>query len=68
MFGGISTACPQCGRQHTTVFKLRHIKDSFFRRLGEFYAFAEHEDPKNNERCDNSGKNPDWGGPARPPR
>ncbi len=66
VFGGISTACP-CGRQHVTVFKLRHIKDNFFRRLGEFYAFAEHDSPQTNKHCDNSGKSPDWGGPAKPP-
>ena len=68
MFGGISTACPQCFRQHITVFKLRHISDNFFRRLGEFYAYEVHEDLNRNEQCTNSGKSPDWGGPAGPPR
>jgi len=65
MFGGITTACPQCGRQHITVFKLRHITDSVFGRLGQFYKYDEHTDEKN-ERCINSGKHPNWGGPAEP--
>jgi hypothetical protein len=67
MFGGITTACPQCGRQHVTVFKLRHISDSFFRKLGEFYQYSKHADDDGQE-CSNSGKSPDWGGPAAPPR
>lgn len=66
MFGGITTACPQCGRQHVTVFKLRHITDNFFRRLGEFYQYAEHTDVTGNGKCLNSGKSPNWGGPTKP--
>jgi len=67
MFGGITTPCPQCGRQqHVTRLKLRHISDSFFQRLGEFYAYVDHEDPNRKEQCANSGKSPNWGGPAQP--
>ncbi|HEV8666325.1 MAG TPA: hypothetical protein VN665_00560 [Candidatus Paceibacterota bacterium] len=66
MLGGITTPCPQCGRQHVTVFKLRHLKDAFFHRLGEFYAYADHTG-LDNETCTNSGKSPNWGGPAKPP-
>lgn len=68
MFGGISTACPECGReQHVTPLKLRHHSDSFFRRLGELYEYVRHDDADGKE-CPNSGKSPNWGGPAKPPR
>ena len=67
MLGGIKTTC-SCGRNHITVFKLRHIKDDLFRRVGEFYAYAEHNVPEGDIKCANSGKSPNWGGPASPPR
>ena len=30
----VRTRCPQCGRKHITVFRLRHVSDSFFVQLG----------------------------------
>lgn len=60
----VTGRCPQCGREHITIFRLRHISDSFFARLGEFFRYAEHERP-DGATCENSDKPPEWGGPAR---
>jgi hypothetical protein len=32
------TRCPQCGREHIIVFRLRHVSDSFFVQLGHFFT------------------------------
>jgi len=40
----VRTRCPQCGRKHITVFRLRHVSDSFFLQLGHFFRYARHFD------------------------
>ncbi len=58
----ITTPCPVCGRQHITVFRLRHLSDSIFRKVGQYYRYAKHFDYGRDKQCSNSDKNPDWGG------
>jgi len=42
----VRTRCPQCGRKHITVFRVRHVSDSFFLQLGHFFRYARHVDPE----------------------
>jgi hypothetical protein len=56
----VTTTCPKCGREHITVFKLRHISDSFFRKLGEGYRYARHFDFRRLRWCSNSLQHPKW--------
>ena len=49
------TRCPQCGRKHITVFRLRHVSDSFFVQLGHFFRYARHFDFQRLRWCTNSG-------------
>lgn len=56
----VKSSCPKCGRNHVTVFKLRHISDSFFAKLGDFYEYAVHSDPQG-LTCTNSAQHPNWG-------
>jgi hypothetical protein len=37
----VRTRCPQCGRKHVTVFRLRHVSDSLFVHLGHFFPLRE---------------------------
>ncbi len=57
----VRTRCPECGRRHVTVFRLRHISDNFFMHLGAFYRYAWHFDFRRRRLCKNSGQCPDWG-------
>jgi hypothetical protein len=52
--------CPQCGRKHITVFRLRHVSDSFFAQLGHFFRYAKHFDFHRLRWCTNSGQHPKW--------
>lgn len=52
--------CPVCGRQHITVFRLRHISDSLWVRIGQSFRYAAHFDFRRMRRCANSGRNPKW--------
>jgi len=52
--------CPQCGRKHITVFRLRHVSDSFFVQLGYFFRYARHFDFARLRWCSNSGQPPNW--------
>jgi hypothetical protein len=54
------TRCPQCGREHITVFRLRHVSDSFFVQLGHFFHYAQHFDFQRLRWCPNSGHHPNW--------
>ena len=54
------TRCPQCGRKHITVFRLRHVSDSFFLQLGHFFRYAKHFDFSRLRWCPNSGRHPNW--------
>jgi hypothetical protein len=54
------TRCPQCGRKHITVFRLRHVSDSFFVQLGHFFRYARHFDFPRLRWCPNSGRHPNW--------
>jgi hypothetical protein len=56
----VRTRCPQCGRKHITVFRLRHVSDSFFVQLGHFFRYAKHFDFRRLRRCTNSGQHPNW--------
>ena len=56
----IRAKCPQCGRQHITVFRLRHVSDGFFVQLGQFFRFAKHIDFRRLRWCANLGQHPDW--------
>jgi hypothetical protein len=56
----VSTRCPQCGRKHITVFRLRHVSDSFFVQLGQFFRYAKHFDFYRLRWCPNSGRHPNW--------
>jgi len=56
----VTAACPVCGRQHITVFKLRHYSDSLFSNLGNFYRYAKHLDSSGNFWCSNSEQSPNW--------
>ena len=47
-------------RKHITVFRLRHISDSFFAQLGHFFRYARHFDFRRLRRCTNSGQHPNW--------
>jgi hypothetical protein len=40
----VRTRCPQRGRKHITVFRLRHVSDSFFVQLGHVFRYAKHFD------------------------
>ena len=51
----VRTRCPQCGRKHITVFRLRHVSDSFFVQLGHFFRYARHFDFQRLRWCINSG-------------
>src|SRR5690242_21362176 len=52
----VRTRCPQCGRKHITVFRLRHVSDSFFVQLGHFFRYARHFDFQRLRWCTNSGQ------------
>ena len=54
------TRCPQWGRKHITVFRLRHVSDSFFVQLGHFFRYARHFDFQRLRWCSNSGQHPNW--------
>jgi hypothetical protein len=54
------TRCPQCGRKHITVFRLRHVSDSFFGQVGDFFRYARHFDFPRLRWCPNSGQHPNW--------
>ena len=56
----VRTRCPQCGREHITVFRLRHVSDSFFVQLGHFFRYARHFDFQRLRWCTNSGRHPKW--------
>ena len=56
----VRTRCPQCGRRHITVFRLRHVSDSFFVQLGHFFRYAKHFDFQRLRWCANSGQPPKW--------
>jgi hypothetical protein len=56
----VRTRCPQCGRKHITVFRLRHVSDSIFVELGHFYRYARHFDFLRLRWCPNSGQHPNW--------
>jgi hypothetical protein len=51
--------CPQCGRKHITVFRLRHVSDSFFLQLGDYFRYARHLNFQRLRWCDNSDQHPD---------
>ena len=52
--------CPHCGRNHITIFRLRHVSDSLFLHLGHFFRYARHFDFYRLRWCTNSDKHPDW--------
>lgn len=54
------TRCPQCGRKHITVFRLRHVSDSLFLHLGHYFRYARHLNFQRLRWCSNSGQHPDW--------
>jgi hypothetical protein len=56
----VRTRCPQCGRKHITVFRLRHVSDSLFLQLGHHFRYARHLDIQRLRWCINSGQHPDW--------
>jgi hypothetical protein len=56
----LRTRCRQCGRKHITVFRLRHVSDSFFLQLGHFFHYARHFDFRRLRWCLNSGQHPNW--------
>ena len=56
----LRTRCPQCGRNHITVFRLRHVSDSIFVQLGQFFRYAKHFDFPRLRWCPNSGRHPNW--------
>ena len=56
----MGTRCPQCGRKHITVFRLRHVSDSIFVQLGHFFRYAKHFDFARLRWCPNSGQHPNW--------
>jgi hypothetical protein len=56
----VHSRCPQCGRKHITVFRLRHVSDSFFLQLGHFFRYARHFDFQRLRWCTNSGQHPKW--------
>jgi hypothetical protein len=56
----VRTRCPQCGRKHITVFRLRHVSDSCFVQLGDFFRYAKHFDFQRLRWCTNSGQHPNW--------
>jgi hypothetical protein len=58
----VRTRCPQCGRKHITVFRLRHVSDSIFVQLGHFFRYARHFDFLRLRWCTNSGQHPNWSG------
>jgi len=57
----VRTRCPQCGRNHITVLRLRHVSDSFFVQLGHFFRYTRHFDFQRLRWCINSGRHPNWG-------
>jgi len=56
----VQSRCPQCGREHITTWRLRHISDSMFARIGEFFRYEVHDDLVG-AQCANSNQHPDWG-------
>ena len=56
----VRTRCPQCGRKHVTVFRLRHVSDSLFVHLGHFFRYARHFDFLRLRWCTASGQHPTW--------
>jgi len=56
----VRTRCPQCGREHITVFRLRHVSDSIFAHLGYFFRYRRHFDFRRFRWCTNSGQHPNW--------
>lgn len=61
----VKSPCPKCGRNHVTVFKLRHVSDELRVRLaslklGDLFRYAVHNG-KDGEFCLNSAQHPDWG-------
>ncbi len=57
----VRARCPQCGRKHITVFRLRHVSDSLFLQLGHYFRYARHLNFHGLRWCPNSGQHPDWG-------
>jgi hypothetical protein len=51
--------CPQCGRRHITVFRLRHVSDGWFLQLGQYFRYARHLNFQRLRWCANSGRHPD---------
>lgn len=56
----VKSACPVCGRKHITVFRLRHVSDSFFAPLSNFYRYARHFNFRRLRWCPNSNQSPKW--------
>jgi len=56
----VEARCPKCGRDHITVFKLRHVSDSLFEAFDKFFRYATHDDA-DGAPCSNSAKHPNWG-------
>jgi hypothetical protein len=56
----VRARCSQCGRKHITAFRLRHVSDSFFVQLGDFFRYAKHFDFRRLRWCINSGQQPNW--------
>lgn len=56
----VRTHCPQCGRKHITVFRLRHVSDNLFVQLGQFFRYARHFDFLRLRWCTSSGQHPNW--------
>jgi hypothetical protein len=58
----VRARCPRCGRKHITVLRLRHVSDSLFLHLGDYFHYARHLNFQRLRWCPNSGRNPDWRG------
>jgi len=56
----VRTRCPLCGRKHITVFRIRHVSDTFFVQLEHFFRYARHFDFHRWRWCTNSGQHPNW--------
>lgn len=56
----VTTRCPQCGRDHITAWRLRHVSDSLFAVIGDFFRYARH-DISEGVPCPSSVQRPDWG-------
>jgi hypothetical protein len=61
----ITTRCPICGRSGIKLVRICPESGSFFTNVGDYYRFSNHLNGRG-ELCDNSGHNPELGGPTRP--